>query len=194
MTLVHAILKQMPGLGQPQRKCLATLFVTILVRRGRVTFRHLSRYCDDAERPIARQFREPFDGPDFPQRVLRTARDSRSELVSAHDASFLPKRGQQTFGLGHCFNGWTHRAARGLEISTRAVVDGTRRCALTRAVAQTPPGENATKAEPDDTRVDCSTQHLRAHRHRLPPSLTSHGVDGDYAQQTYIDAVVSLAL
>ena len=127
MTLVHAILKQMPGLGQPQRKCLATLFVTILVRRGRVTFRHLSRYCDDAERTIARQFREPFDGPDFPQRVLRTARDSRSELVSAHDASFIPKRGQQTFGLGHCFNGWTHRAARGLEISTRAVVDGTRR-------------------------------------------------------------------
>ncbi len=102
MTLVHAILKQMPGLGQPQRKCLATLFVTILVLRGRVTFRHLSRYCDDAERPIARQFREPFDGPDFPQRVLRTARDSRSELVSAHDASFLPQRGQQTFGLGHC--------------------------------------------------------------------------------------------
>ena len=31
MTIVNDILKQMPELGQPQRKFLATLFVTILV-------------------------------------------------------------------------------------------------------------------------------------------------------------------
>jgi hypothetical protein len=45
MTMVTNILRQMPGLGQPQRKFLATLFVTILVLRGRVTFRNLSRSC-----------------------------------------------------------------------------------------------------------------------------------------------------
>jgi hypothetical protein len=73
MTMVNDILKQMPGLGQPQRKFLATLFVTILVLRGRVNFRNLSRYCDYSERTIARQFREPFDWPDFHQRVLRRA-------------------------------------------------------------------------------------------------------------------------
>ena len=178
MTIVNDILKQMPGLGQPQRKFLATLFVTILVLRGRVNFRNLSRYCDYAERTIARQFREPFDWPDFHQRVLRMALDPRSELVSAHDASFIPTSGKQTFGLGHFFNGCTSRAERGLEISTLAVVAVTRRCALTLAVAQTPPGEQATKAEPDDTRVDCYTQHLHEPRHRLPPSLTSHCVDG----------------
>ena len=194
MTLVHAILKQMPGLGQPQRKFLATLFVTILVLRGRVTFRNLSRYCDYSERTIARQFREPFDWPDFHQRVLRTALDSRSELVSAHDASFILKSGKQTFGLGHFFNGCTNRAERGLEISPLAVVDVTRRCAFTLAVAQTPPGEKATQAEPDDTRVDFYTQQLRAHRHRLPPSITYHGVDGYYAKKKYLDEVVSLDL
>src|SRR5678816_4687552 len=101
MTIVHDILKQMPGLGQPQRKFLATLFVTILVLRGRVNFRNLSRYCDYAERTIARQFREPFDWPDFHQRVLMTALDPRSELVSAHDASFIPKSGKQTLSLIH---------------------------------------------------------------------------------------------
>jgi hypothetical protein len=172
MTIVHDILKQMPGLGQPQRKFLATLFVTILVLRGRVNFRNLSRYCDYSERTIARQFREPFDWPDFHQRVLRAALDPRSELVSAHDASFIPKSGKQTFGLGHFFNGCTSRAERrGLEISTLAVVDVTRRCALTLAVAQTPPGENTTQAEPEDTRIDFSTQQLRAHRHRWPPGV-----------------------
>ena len=62
MTIVHDILKQMPRLGQPQRKFLATLFVTILVLRGRVTFRNLSRYCNYAARTSARQFRKLFDG------------------------------------------------------------------------------------------------------------------------------------
>ncbi len=80
MTMVHDILKQMPGLGQPQRKFLATLFITILVLRGRVNFRNLSRYCDDAERTIARQFREPFDWPDFHQRPPR--RPSQAPLMA----------------------------------------------------------------------------------------------------------------
>ena len=194
MTIVHDILKQMPGRGQPQRKFLATLFVTILVLRGRVNFRHLSRYCDYSERTIARQFREPFDWPDFHQRVLRTALDPRSELVSAHDASFIPKSGKQTCGLGHFFNGCASRAERGLEISTLAVVDVTRRCALTLAVSQTPPGEEAAKAELEETRVDFYAQQLRAHRQRLPPSITYHCVDGYYAKKKYIDAVVSLDL
>jgi DDE superfamily endonuclease len=194
MTIVYDILKHMPGLGQPQRKFLATLFITILVLRGRVNFRNLSRYCDYAERTIARQFREPFDWPDFHQRVLMTALDPRSELVSAHDASFIPKSGKQTFGLGHFFNGCASRAERGLEISTLAVVDVTRRCAFTLAAAQTPPGEDATKTAQEETRVDFYTQQLRAHRHRLPPRITYHCVDGYYAKKKYIDEVFRLDL
>src|SRR6266853_959762 len=194
MTMVNDLLKHMPGLGQPQRKFLATLFVTILVLRGRVNFRNLRRSCNYSERTIARQFREPFDWPDFHQRVLMTALDPRAELVSAQDASFLPKSGKQTCGLGHFFNGCASRAERGLEISTLAVVDVTRRCAFTLAVSQTPPGEDTTKAEQGETRVDFYKQQLRAHRHRLPPGVTYHCVDGYYAKKKYIDAVVSLDL
>src|SRR6266850_5746324 len=194
MTMVNDILKQMPGLSQPQRKFLATLFVTILVLRGRVNFRNLSHYCDYSERTIARQFRGPFDWPDFHQRVLMTALAPHSELISAHDASFISKSGKQTFGLGHFFNGCASRAERGLEISTLAVVDVTRRCAFTLAVAQTPPGEDATKTAQEETRVDFYKQQLRAHRHRLPPSVTYHCVDGYYAKKKYIDEVVNLDL
>jgi hypothetical protein len=194
MTIVHDILKQMPGLGQPQRKFLATLFVTILVLRGRVNFRNLSRYCDYSERTIARQFRAPFDWPDFHQRVLMTVLDPHAELVSAHDASFLPKSGKQTFGLGQFFNGCASRAERGLEISTLAVVDVTHRCAFTLAVAQTPPGEEATQTAQEETRVDFYKQQLHAHRHRLPPSIKYHCVDGYYAKRKYIDEVVGLDL
>jgi hypothetical protein len=38
MTIVYDIQNQMPGLGLPQRTFLATVFVTILVLRGRVNF------------------------------------------------------------------------------------------------------------------------------------------------------------
>jgi hypothetical protein len=193
MTIVNDILKQMPGLGLPQRKFLAMLFVTILVLRARVNFRNLSRYCDYSERTIARQFREPFDWPAFHQRVLRMALDARSELVSAHDASFIPKSGKHTFGLGHFCNGCASRAERGLEISTLAVVDVTRRCAFTLAVSQTPPGEAATQAEPEDTRVDFYTQQLREHRHRLPPGITYHCVDGYYAKKKYPGSKANMA-
>src|SRR5215470_10511391 len=118
MTIVHDILKQIPGLGQPQRKFLATLFVTILVLRGRVNFRNLSRYCDYCERTIARQFRRTFDWPNFHPQILLMALDPHSELLSAQDASFLPKSGKQTFELGHFFNGCAERAERELEIAT----------------------------------------------------------------------------
>src|SRR5215208_3633075 len=196
MTMVHDILKQLPRLGQPQRKFLATVFVTILVRRGRVNCRNLSRYCDYSARTIARQLRKPFDWPDFPQRVLMTALDPRSELVSAHDASFLPTSGKHTFGLGHFFNGCASRAERGLEISTLAVVDVTRRCAFTLAVAQTPPGADKATSKPaaEETRIDFYKEQLRAQRHRLPACVTYHCVDGYFAKQKYIDEVVALNL
>src|SRR5215510_976238 len=196
MTIVSDILQQMPAVRQPQRKFLAVLFTTILALRGRVTCRNLSRYCEYSERTVARQFRATFDWPDFHQRVMTAALDPRSELISAQDASFIPKSGKQTFGLGHFFNGCSSRAERGLEISTLAVVDVTRRCALTLAVAQTPPSADkaASKQAAEETRIDFYKQQLREQRHRLPERVTYHCVDGYFAKQKYMNEVVALNL
>src|SRR2546422_8628655 len=154
MTIVTNILQQMPAVRQPQGKFLAVLFATILALRGSVTGRNLSRYCEYSERTIARQFRASFDWPDFHQRVMTVALDPRSELVSAQDASFIPKSGKHTFGLGHFFNGCASRAERGLEISTVAVGGVTRPPAFTLPLAQTPPREGEATPQPaeDETR------------------------------------------
>jgi hypothetical protein len=196
MTIVSDILKQMPAVRQPQRKFLLVLFTTILALRGRVTGRNLSRYCAYSERTIARQFREPFDWPDFHHRVMMAALDPCSELISAQDASFIPKSGKQTFGLGYFFNGCANRAEPGLEISTLAVVDVTRRCAFTFAVAQTPPGKADGKKDrcTEETRRDFYQQQLHEQRHRLPRTIRYHCVDGYFAKQKYIDEVVALNL
>jgi hypothetical protein len=195
MTIVNDILKQMPAVGRPQRKFLVLLFSTILALRGRVNFRNLSRYGDYSERTIARQFRRAFDWSDFHQRVMTTALHPQAEVISAQDASFIPKSGKQTFGLSHFFNGCAGRAERGLEISTLAVVDVTHRCAFTLAVAQTPPTcATATKQEQETTLVDFYAQQLRAHHHRLPAWVAYHAVDGYFAKKKYLDAVVDLRL
>jgi hypothetical protein len=196
MPIVNDILKQMPAGSQPQRKFLATLFATILTLRGRINFRNLSRYCGYSERTIARQFRVSFAWPDFHQRVMTAALDPRSDLISAQDASFIPKSGKQTFGLGYFFNGCANRAERGLEISTLAVVDVTRRCAFTLAVAQTPPGadEATSEQEEAETRIDFYKQQLRDQRPRLPERVKYHCVDGYVAKKKYLDEVVALKL
>lgn len=196
MTIVSDILKQMPAVRQPQRKFLLVLFTTILALRGRVTGRNLSRYCAYSERTIARQFRETFDWPEFHQRVITAALDPCSELISVQDASFIPKSGKQTFGLGPFFNGCANRAERGLEISTLAVVDVTRRCAFTLAVAQTPPGKADAKKNnrEEETRMDFYKQQLHDQRYRLPSTVRYHCVDGYFAKQKYIDEVVALKL
>ena len=195
MTIVKAILKQMPALGKPQRKFLETLFATILALRGRVNFRNLSRYCDYSERSIARQFRHAFDWPDFHQRVIEQALKGATELISVQDASFIPKSGKQTFGLGYFFNGCNSRPERGLEIANLALVDVTRRCALTLAVAQTPPAPaKATKQQQAETLIDFYRQQLREHHQRLPVQVTYHAVDGYFAKKKYVDEVVSLKL
>jgi hypothetical protein len=195
MIIVNNSLRQIPAVGRPQRKFLVLLFGTILALRGRVNFRNLSRYCDDSERTIARQFRRSFDWPDFHQRVMTTTLHLQAEVISAQDASFIPKSGKQTFGLGHFFNGCAGRAERGLEISTLAVVDVTHRCAFTLAVAQTPPTyATATQQEQEATLVDFYAQQLRVHHHRLPAWVAYHAVDGYCAKKKYLDAVVDLRL
>jgi hypothetical protein len=171
-------------------------FTTILALRGRVTGRNLSRSCDYSERTIARQFRASFDWPEFHHRGMTTALDARSELISVQDAAFIAKSGKPTFGLGYFFNGCANRAEPGLEISTLAVVDVTRGCAFTLAVAQTPPGKADRKKDnrEEETRLDFYQHQLHDQRHRLPPTIRYHGVDGYFAKPKYIDEVVALNL
>ena len=101
---------------------------------------------------------------------MTATHDPRTELISVQDASFIPKNGKQTCGFGHFFNGCANRADQGLEISTLAVVDVTRRCAFTLAVAQTPPsdGEEMNEQAEDETRIDFYKQQLRDQRQHLP--------------------------
>ena len=138
MTIVKTILNQLPAVRQPQAKFLAILFSTILALRGHVNLRNLSRYCDYSERTLARQFRAAFDWTAFHRLTCQQVVAPTDVWIAAQDASFIPKSGKQTFGLGSFFNGCASRPERGLEISTLALVNVTPRYALTCAVPGSP--------------------------------------------------------
>ena len=188
MTIVKTILQQLPAVRQPQAKFLAVLFATILALRGHVNVRNLSRYCDYSERTLARQFRAAFDWVRFHHVTCQQVVTATDVWIAAQDASFLPKSGKRTFGLGSFFNGCASRPERGLEISSVALINVTQRYALTCAVAQTPPG-SAEKTQGEASRMTFYADQAVAQRALLPQFVRYLAVDGAYSKYAYVDAV-----
>lgn len=188
MTIVKLILKQMPAVRQPPAKFLEILFATILALRGQVTLRNLSRYCDYSERTLARQFRAALDWAAFHSLTCAQVVTEADVWIAAQDASFITKSGKRTFGLGAFFNGCAGRPERGLEISTVALINVTQRYALTRAVAQTPPGQ-ADKSAREASRMTFYAQQVVAQRAGLHAFIKYLAVEGAYAKFAYVDTV-----
>lgn len=200
MTVVTHILDQMPFIHQPQRKFVLALFAVISCLRGRVNFRNLARYSDYSERTFHRQFRHEFDFAEFNRLAIKQVVEPAAVLLVAQDATFIPKSGKQTYGLDRFFNGCTHRAERGLEASTIAIVDVTRTTAFTLSVKQTPPRPTpAKKAKepkpkratlPEETRIDFYLKHFRSCVPYLPEQATKLLlVDGAFARRKFVDGV-----
>lgn len=195
MTVVTDTLKQLPGLAKPRRQFVAALIATILALRGRVNYRNLARYGEYCEQSYARQFAQPFPWLAYHAQVLRDAVPATHELIAAQDASFIPKSGPQTPGLGKFYNGCAGRAERGLEISALAVIDLTQKGAYAAAVAQTVvPAPQLPKEPTDRTRLDQALTQLQTARPHLPARIRYLAVDGWYAKQKYVAAAAALDL
>ncbi len=122
MDLAKKILNGL-SISKPQRKFLLTLFTTILVVRGKINFRNLSRYSDLSEKTYSRQFAKAFDAISFNRALINETIGTESERIVAFDPSFIPKAGKQTYGRDFFWNGAHRRSEKGLEFSTFAIVD-----------------------------------------------------------------------
>ena len=174
---------------------MAALLVTILALRGRVNYRNLARYGNYCEHSYARQFAQPFAWLEYHAQVIRDAVPATHELIAAQDASFLPKSGKRTPGVGQFFNGCAGRPERGLEISALAVIDLTQKGAYVAAVAQTQPSSPKLNKEPcEQTRLEQAIAQVQTARPHLPARVRYLAADGWYAKQKYVDAIVALKL
>ena len=68
---MESILQQIPGISQPQRKFLITLFSTILLVLWLVNFTIFSRYSCLSEKTYRRHFLKSFSFPQFNQYFLK---------------------------------------------------------------------------------------------------------------------------
>jgi hypothetical protein len=87
MERVSRILARMAGVSTPQKKFLVILFSTLLLLRGKVNYRNLSRYSSLCEKTYSRQYRQPFDFARFNRLALEDAIPSEQEKIAAMDAS-----------------------------------------------------------------------------------------------------------
>ena len=87
---INTILEKMSGVAKPQKKFLVTLFLTILLMRGKVNFRNMSRYSELNEKPYSRQFRQGFDFADFNERLIEEIVPSHHEKIGVMDCSYIP--------------------------------------------------------------------------------------------------------
>ena len=60
METIKPILSQM-SISKPQLKFLLILFSTIMILRGRMNYRNMSRYSVLHEKSFSRNFKKPFD-------------------------------------------------------------------------------------------------------------------------------------
>jgi hypothetical protein len=132
---------------------------------GHATFRNLSRYSPYHERTFARWYAHDFAWVALNKAALTEAVPPEHVQALVIDASFVPKSGQQTYGLDRFWNGSPTRAEKGLEISTLGWLDITGNCAYCLSGEQTPPrGESpALDATRMDGYLDQVTRVVTAH-------------------------------
>jgi hypothetical protein len=193
------------GIPLPQQKFVFRLFSSWLSVRGRFNYTNLHRHGIFHERTLRRGFVKDFNWLDFNRRLLTLMIPPRHPLIAAMDATFIPKSGKCTPGIGWFFNGCASRVEKGLEASVVALVDTTTNTAYALSALQTPVHPASVKAggkknqktaqgAAGESRLNFYLRHLRVVRPYFPASVRHLAVDGFYACRTFVDGVVSLEL
>ena len=202
MELAKKILNRIT-ISKPQKKFLLTLFTTMLVTRGKINFRNLSRYSDLCEHTYSRNFAKPFDFIGFNRQVIDETLGEDSDRILVFDPSFIKKAGKHTFSRDSFWNGCASKAQKGLEISALAVVDMDQHTALTLSVTQTLSQEEIKRNSPDahlkdkdkdekTTRMQQYLDHIRTVAPHLADCEHYIVVDGSFANADFIDGVTAL--
>jgi hypothetical protein len=193
MRLLQSVLSRLNQTKKPQYKFVTHLLGLLLMLPGHATFRNLSRYSPYHEKTFSRWYGSPFDWVSLNKGAITSVVPAEHEQAMVMDASFVPKSGTHTYGLGRFWNGSHSRAEKGLELSTLAWLDITDNCAYALSVEQTP--TSAETSDPEATRMDVYLDQLsrvvKAHDLRFLRYVIT---DGAYSKQKFVAGVRTLEL
>ena len=148
MSIVAHILAGLPELSAPQRRFFLHLLSLWPCVSGRFNLLNLSRYSSFCQRTFRRHLAHAFPWGAFNAALIEQTVPAHHHLMLAQDASFIPKSGKATPGLGLFYNGCSQRMERGLELSLLAVVDLTQNTAYALHAQQTKGAETGAEPEP----------------------------------------------
>ena len=190
MKTIKRILSQM-SISKPQQKFLLVLFSTIMILRGRMNYRNMSRYSNIHEKSFSRSFRKPFDFNLLNHLLIQETIPEGNKRKATVDASFVPKSGEHSYGIDYFWSGVAGRSKKGQEISSLAIVDLDYNTAYNLSVEQTPSGNEIGKKE--ENRIDFYLQQIQRNQNYLRAHHIIHiATDGFYSKTRFIDGLVGL--
>jgi len=94
--LTDTISEKMSDVFSPQRKFISALLTTVMLMRGNVSFRNMSRYSTLCEKTFSRQFGNPSDSAVFNMIGTEMYVTPQTLMIAATDSSFIPESGNGT--------------------------------------------------------------------------------------------------
>ena len=193
--IVKTVLAAMSSINRPQAKFMLIFLMALVSCRGKATFRNLSRYSSPCEKTYSRWSRRPFPFDEFNQIAIQHHVPEERCLIGIADASFVPRSGKRTEGLGWFYNGKISDTEKGLELSLIAVADVETNTAYGLSAKQTndndltemPPSENGESK----SRIDLYLQHIDEMKERLSTLGVQYiAADAAYSKVKYINGVI----
>lgn len=183
-----AIVANMPGLTKPRSEFLTHALSLFLSLRSRINFlmlaRHSATYVESTYRLHFEQYH------DFT--AMNTAyiqQQGSGHFILAFDASYLPKSGSKTPGLGKYWSGCASKALPGLELGLLSVIDVEHHTAFHLDVALTPgPQERNAK---DIDLVDHYAQVVLWSSDKLLTVSRYLAVDSYFAKKSFVDRITT---
>lgn len=176
-------------LSRPFEKVLLELFTIWPSVRGRFNFTNIARYSSYNERTLRRWFSRELSWGTLNCYFLSYLIPSHHELIAALDASFIPKSGKSTFGLGWFFNGQAQRPEKGLETSLLSVVDLNVNSSYAVEARQSDPSPKEHKKTAKKNGLKASVQQVLELWRYLPKRIRYLVADGAYANHTFVEPV-----
>ena len=181
-----AIVANMPGLTKPRIDFMNHVLLLFLCLRSRINFLMLARHTQHyVESTFRLHFEEFHDFASMNTTYIQ--RHGSGHFVWAFDASYLPKSGSKTPGVGKYWSGCASKALPGLELGLLSVVDVDFHTAFHVDVALTPgPQERQDK---DIDLVDHYAQVIIWSADKLLTMSNYLAVDAYFGKKSFIDRI-----
>lgn len=182
------VLLTLAAIPTHQYQFLSVLLPLWLAIPGRVNARNFSRYSGWSERTYRRHFQVALPWHHLHLTLVKLLVRCKAlipRFILVMDASFVPKSGHKTFGVGKFWSGCAGRSETGLELSCIALMTWFGHHCFPISIRQTRP--KAEKSDRLTQYLDQLRALFRCHRSWLKEFAPILVADGQYAKKMFFD-------